>query len=767
MNIENVIEICVAIDIAILGIAYPIIVDKISNIGDKYHSQYIPVLFNNEFPQRSVKFIFRAKEFKVTILKLSLVLTLVSLLFLIFSCEPLWGWDNWLINNSAKLLVIALSVVLTVFFFLWLDRVILYNGKSSSLLTHIVKKYDSQKSGEDAEQYHLKAINELTYYAVEKQDEHLQETLLEFYYKTFAAIRKKHQKDSPLEYPVDLYFLVNNLNEEVTAIPNRKLRAIEHRAVSGVWLLGESAEEVIISEETYKWLWRNINIICDHPRLVKMFWSNSSQYYVFRLRQITQDYDYEKKEVKNKSEVEKRLEERQKFLEFHYALGGLTYYREHYDLLKYFFEYSQSQPPDYVLLPESMTEIFYWFEHFRNEFKNIGLPIDLKYYFPELDNLGTRRQVNYWICSYVTILFVRQYSLNQYYTYQDFTALPTLPDDILELTNWLDSTSFFDKCLNDVLGNDKLLATLGYEEIVIKHKEEFKKFIAELKEAIYSKIGDKKRNAELSHKMISNFYERSDAIITGAFYIYQPIFTEMSEEHRNGHLKLSVNGASTLMSKSAFTDNDISHLNYDSIFASGIASENIKRYIPNSFFLAKTKRYLLKREDLINCLQKLIGENPTVVIVGVNIQYGVREIIENSAFKKIITYIPSTQYNSQDLLFVLRKEDLPSIEHKEISPEDIAQYQLVEINSDLKVYASVIDINKPENAKIKDKWNLDNDPASLDLKVQLALSFISIIHWKDLREIVQINVTSEYREQGIPNTLNDIKPFGKDDKTTA
>lgn len=29
MSIENVIEICVAIDIAILGIAYPIIVDKI------------------------------------------------------------------------------------------------------------------------------------------------------------------------------------------------------------------------------------------------------------------------------------------------------------------------------------------------------------------------------------------------------------------------------------------------------------------------------------------------------------------------------------------------------------------------------------------------------------------------------------------------------------------------------------------------------------------------------------------------------------------
>ena len=405
MSIENVIEICVAIDIAILGIAYPIIVDKISNIGDKYQSQYIPVLFNNEFPQKSLKFVYNEKEYKVTIFKLLLVFTLVSFLFIIFKTEPLWGWDNWLINNSANLMVITFSLVLTVLFFLWLDKVILFNGKSSSLLIHIVKKYDALSADNEIMQYYLKAINELTYYAVEKQDEHLQETLLEFYYKIFANIRRSHTKNLPLEYPVDLYFMVNKLNEESTVVQNRKLRAIEHRAVSGIWLLGEDFEEIIISEETYNWLWRNIYTICDYPRLVKMFWANSSQYYNFRLQPIHQDYDFEAREIINKVEVERREKERKRFIEFHYALGGLVYYRKNYDLLKYFFEYSQSQPPKYVLLPESMTEIFYWFEHFRNEFKNIGTPIDLKYYFPELDNLGNRRQVNYWICSYLTILF--------------------------------------------------------------------------------------------------------------------------------------------------------------------------------------------------------------------------------------------------------------------------------------------------------------------------------------------------------------------------
>jgi hypothetical protein len=46
MTINYIVEICIAIDIAILGIAYPIIVDKISNIGERYNSNYLSVLFN-------------------------------------------------------------------------------------------------------------------------------------------------------------------------------------------------------------------------------------------------------------------------------------------------------------------------------------------------------------------------------------------------------------------------------------------------------------------------------------------------------------------------------------------------------------------------------------------------------------------------------------------------------------------------------------------------------------------------------------------------
>lgn len=537
-----------------------------------------------------------------------------------------------------------------------------------------------------------------------------------------------------------------------------KLRAIEHRAVSGVWLLGEDFEDIIISEETYNWLWRNIYTICDNPRLVKMFWANSSQYFDFRLQSVMADYNFEQGKIVNQEQINKRDEERKRFLEFHYALGGLLLYRKQYKTLNYLFEYSQSQPPKYVLLPEIMTQIFHWFENFRNEFKH-RTPIDLRYYFPELDNLGNRRQVNYWICSYIAILFLRQYSLHQYYVYQDFTALPNLPDDVLELSSWLDSVSFFERCLNNVLSNKELIKDLEFEKLVEAKKDDFSSFISNLKEAIKNKIGQQKLNAQLSDEKIQNFYSQSNEIISKAFEVYKPIFIEKSDEHSKSELKLNVNGERTLMSKSAFTDKDIPHLNYDTFFAGAIATHNIKRFIPNSFLIARTKRYLLNKDNILIALSKIIGNNNDIIIIGVRVGYQLQEILDKSSFKKNIQYIPSTEYHLQDTLFVLRKNDLPAIEHKDLKENEKTELQLKCINEDLKIYASVVDINTDENQALKDKWNLENEPDNEDLKVQLAIAFLSIIYWKNEREIIQINIASEYREQGIQNELNDVVPL--------
>ncbi len=762
MRINYIVEICIAIDIAILGIAYPIIVDKISNIGDRYKSNYLSVLFNKEIPQRPVILKFRKERIELSIFQLALYVTIISFLFLIFPIEPPFGWNNFFINNSARLVVFSLTAILTILFFQWLNKLVLYNGKPTALLSYVIKKYKSLNKDSADKPYFLKTINEFTFYAIDKQDEHLQKTLLEFYYSEFSSIRKNHDKSKPLIYPADLYSMVHKLNLQLANSSNLKLPAIEHRAVSGWWLLGEDFEEIPISEETYTWLWRNLYVICDNEKFVKMYWSNAHQYLDFRLRVIPEDYDFETGKVKNKKEVKKRIKERRIFLEFHYALGGLLLYRNQYKTLKYIFNYSQSIPPKFVLLPETMTEIFEWFEEFRNEFKHRKTPVDMKFYFPELDNLGNRRQVNYWICCYLTVLFLRQWTLQKYYTFQNFTALPNLPNNVVELNNWLATVSFFENCLNDVLANVELIKILGFTDIISEKADEIKDFSKSLKEEITTKIGQEKLNAPLSQNKIQNFEIKSNEIISKAFNNYADIFIELDDKEKDDELKLTVTGGQTLMSKAAFTDNDIPHLNYDSIFASQVAQNNVKRFIPNSFLISRTRRYLLNKENILEGLNRLIDNNPNIIIVAVNAGFRLREILKG--YDAITKYIPSTEHRIQDIIYVLNKTDLPSIEHRDILEQEKNDSQLKLINKDLKLYASIIDINTPENAKVKEKWDSKEFKDNSEVQVQITIAFLAIIYWRKDRDIVQIGLASEYKEQGIENTIDEIEPFKKPSK---
>src|SRR5690606_21047568 len=125
-----IIEICVAIDIAILGIAYPILIDKISNIGLKYNSEYLLNVFESEYPNKRV-------SGKITEFQIILIVTLLTFLFKIFRFSPIKCFENNLIViNSADILIFTFTLILTITFFIWLNKIMLYQGKASELLTY-------------------------------------------------------------------------------------------------------------------------------------------------------------------------------------------------------------------------------------------------------------------------------------------------------------------------------------------------------------------------------------------------------------------------------------------------------------------------------------------------------------------------------------------------------------------------------------------------------------------------------------------------------
>ena len=264
-------------------------------------------VFRYEFPHN----LFKVSWLRInwSLFKTLLILTILSFIPLIFNLKPLFGWDNWFINNSAELLVLVMTFILTLLFFVWIDKVSLFNGKSTQLLTHLIKEYQSSRK-----EYYLKTINEFTFYSLRHQDEHLQKTLMEFYHSEFYRTRNSHDKSNPLIYKQDLYQLVYQINFELVHNENIRLRGIEHRAVSGVWLLGGDMAQISISTDTYTWLWRIIYLINSKPKYIKMFWANSHQYFRFDLDLIRENFEYQLGEVTNGEEIKKRNNERDEIL---------------------------------------------------------------------------------------------------------------------------------------------------------------------------------------------------------------------------------------------------------------------------------------------------------------------------------------------------------------------------------------------------------------------------------------------------------------------
>ncbi len=739
---KYVIEICVAIDIAILGIAYPILIDKISNIGQKYNSEYLPNVFSSEYPDNKV-------IGRISFFQLILILTLLSFVFQIFWLEPIeYFRGNRIIENSADILIFSFTLILTITFFYWINKIMLYQSKASELLQYLIEKYNNTKEEDQSKTYQLKAINDFAIFAIEKQDPHLQEPLLDFYFKQFHSSREKFDEKEGPEYKFDLYNITNEIIASSINHQNKKLKALENRASSGTWLIGESFKFAKISKTTYSWLWRNLITSSDYKYLISNYWSSASQYFNYSLSGVMPEYG--ENGITNQGEIDKVEIERKRFLEFNYALGGLLYYKDKYNTLKYILSFSQSQPPSYPLLPQTMDEIFYWFDQFSNEFKSRAEPIEYKYFFPELDNLGISRNVAHNICLYISLLFVRQFTQQTIYVYQDFKIFHNLTDDLQDLYSYNDRLPYFKSCIEKILSNKTLLDTLNYKV----ETDEVLGVFDDLDKKIKEKIDLTKLNANLSADKIQTFKNTTKQIIKGALEEYKTIENNKDFNNVDDSVITSINGELIVSSKSSFTDNDIPNINFDSVYSQHIANNKIKYFLPNSFLLARTDKFLIERKQLIDGFERIIKDVNDKVIVAIRPGYDSKQLIDKTKFKNLIIEIPSSNNRLSDTFFILDKNDLPKFESKNLPEKEIGKFGLTLLDEKYQLYSNVIDINLPQNNSLKEEYSTKDEK---ELKVLILISFILLIKWKKDRKITMLSLTSPYQERGIVNKLEDLK----------
>jgi hypothetical protein len=743
---------CVTFISLLLGIAYPILIQITSE--DKYSSEAILDLFESDK---------KKKYFSINLI-VSLILVLLAYIelppFFEFKINIL---DDFL-NNSAKILLLFSTIFLIINFFRLINLI-----QTFYRTTRLIAFLSTQKEEvlEKNNFISFEGMADILLWSIQNQNIKVAKNVSDYFFNIFSDYRnrwkkEKDHKNEGLIYPNLFYGIIYNVIQQSLKQEQNSFKFLEVRTSGLTWLLGEF-DCPKISEITYVWMWRNIVLAVENNRLdlVFMHWSSAHQYFQINLEHITPEYENSEKGliVTNQKLINERNNERELFLEFHYALGGLLLYKGKVTFIKKLFGYTTSQPADYCLLPIHMNQVFHMFFKFFDS-NEMNFPwITTKYYFPDLDGVGAQGVIKNWICQYIAILFIRQFNLQTYYTYQVPTENPFLPTSISEKRHWLDNVGYFKKLIKDKVNDEELMKTLNF-----KIDSQYLDKINEIEQEVKKDFDYTERTAVPLVEKVNLYYKTVKKLLIPTFQSLQSINSkkELKEAESN---TFNLIGQSNLTEKSSFTDNGIAHLNFHS-FLPEITNKKIKEGLSSIFHLNSIEHYLVTQEDAFKALDvlKISPKEHLIILFGyMNFSYYINNLnvpnLSETNYKGIeIIHFPVSARNIGTSLFILKKKYLPWINFNEISQEDRSLYDLELINNKFKIYSTVSDLNT--NDELREAIIKDGKDKDVDLKkyVYQGIIFRTTFKFRKEQKIVRIQIKG-YIDNG--RKTDDIKDISK------
>ena len=223
-------------------------------------------------------------------------------------------------------------------------------------------------------------------------------------------------------YPDYIVQVLNQLMED--SVKNKN--GILSKRTDIVGILYNQFNDFPITEQVYRMMWSWINKMLDagHYDWIKQYWNIANQYCTFKL-----EYS-DKKDAKNK------------FLEFHIMVCVLLFYKKNYRLLQYVFNFTNTLPAKYPLIPSTFSQIFHIYEELSEKNKSMYL---LEYHmFRVFEGAGEENKIEGLLVNYLAMLMIRLYDVNDYnITYSNPLATPIVGNTIeendykIELTNIL------------------------------------------------------------------------------------------------------------------------------------------------------------------------------------------------------------------------------------------------------------------------------------------------------------------------------------------
>ncbi len=747
----EIIAICATFVAGILGLAYPVLLQVVARLEEKYLSNNLVVLF---FMEREV-----ARFKTVLILSLSF-----QGLYLILSLPPISvylseiGYGYITLLSLVYFILLFLILLVFAFFFLIAKILIYYNTKR--LAKYLVEKYHREKS-ENKKSLFFENINDLMLFAIRNNNIETGQYLSDYYYKLFSVFRQNPDNRGK-EYTQAYYRTIYNFGSELVRSNNKQFGFLAYRTIGGIWLLGESGS-FPISKHTYNSIWGNLRMALENNRedLIEMYWQNAYQFFTYQLGVIMPSYVDEKNGHRT-LEIMQREEERQSFLEFHYVLGGLLLYLNRYKLLRKLWNYTQSYPPEYKLLPSTMDEVFKLYIDVSDPYNRRFEWIHMSNPFPELNGMNAEWGIRSWVGKYAGLLFLRQYTLVPFLIVQKPMKEPAIPQKKHDRRLWIEKLDSFRDLVSILFGDEELLKGVGIDYITKMETDGFvhpvdyinvvkQKIVKEHERTFIEESISEEKRKEFNQGTIQELNDIHLLIgnINGSRLLDESDCEVVFFSH-----------ATNLVEKELFAEESNFPMDEHKFTFGRAYKKYIWDVINQSFSARITNSILLKNEDWKDGLRILLKGVEDIVVINFGFlkEHGEDYIhITKEHGVNVISFDKLYPSFTGRKLLILKKADMPFFAPGKIENEYIKEYALEDISDCKNIYASIMDLN--DNQEMRNKLEPYNPNRDLRKDILINIFLNMEMRWRKNVKMVALQIYSEYTESSFPTQLSDIKPF--------
>ena len=742
-------ELIIPLVAAILGIALPMLVGIIQRIDDKYQSTRLIRLF--------------VKERWTICFLVALFTSLVLLFYSLFAPTNNndFGRFNSFIDNSLPflLLIVCLCLIVCLFVVCWLIYVYHDPIRLQERLLHSTISMEKRNAWLEFFVAMLKKNN----------TDVLRRGYQAFY--EWGTDMQKGKTNQMVEYSFDFYDGIITINETLCE-QNKKAITIANGS-DFITILLDKMQGTIIAPKTFSVIWICLNqqLFYNRQEWVMNYWITAHQYYLFNLPK----YYENQKEINldgspfliTQEQVQLRDLERKEFFDFHIALGGLLLYRKEYDLLKQIIYYSNSQPPQYVLIPGRFAEIYLLYMDLLSCF-----PInnyESKYPFLNLQ-AGIRNEniIKGWILKYLILLMLRLYTVAETYSTYNSFGLPGIPQKLMEKKGWLNNIPIIKQNLEDESIDEWSVHILPLEKSEIKSKrKELMSLVNEIESELNKSMKHQIEEQPLSEDEILSFHEIVSTIVDRNMSQLGELFPATIDKNYNDYE--TAGRLREVEPSEIFSDEKtMSYVNFKESLSYRLI-DGVRYNFLRTFLLQKRlKKYRVFAENIEESFQRLGYDKEKHIILGFHVNW--LSIFKEGCYK-VNDFLYKTSDglelhniqgdNSLDFInniVIMDKQNLPGLYFLEPDQSAIDRYGLKCSDQKYKIYLSEIKLNTSSDilTEVHNRGTYTKE----ELRESVLVCGELNIHtrWKKNVPIALIRVLYQYRDNGNDN-LSEIVPL--------